>query len=109
MIKVARNKATIRVSGVKNFAENFIRISILPKQNHQLVKVSAVIQVDTDRLYTILRNNKKEKFANIEWVRYAFQTVPEKMIEVLIADDYNELANLLQTHRGIQLAEHMGV
>jgi hypothetical protein len=109
MVTVARDIATVKVTGIKNYSENYIRISIIPKANHQLIKVSAIIQVDTARLYAILKNNKKEKFANIEWVRYAFQTVPEKMIEVLIADDYNEMANVLHTHKGIVLAEHMGV
>jgi hypothetical protein len=109
MITVSKDIATIKVGGIKNYSENYIRISIIPKANHQLIKVSAVIQVDTARLYNILRTNKKEKFANIEWVRYAFQTVPEKMIDVLIADDYNELANVLHAHPGIVLAEHMGV
>ncbi|SRR6478672_1166933 len=109
MISASKDNAVIKVGGIKNYSDNYIRISIIPRANHQLIKVSAIIQVDTARLYTILKNNKKEKFANIEWVRYAFQTVPEKMIEVLIADDYNELANVLHTHKGIVLAIHMGV
>jgi hypothetical protein len=109
MITMSRNMATVKVAGLKNHPDNYIRISIIPNDIMQLVKVSAVIQIDTARLYTILRNNRKEKFANIEWVRYAFQTVPEKMIEVLIADDYNEMANLLHANEAIRLVEHMGV
>ncbi len=109
MITSSRNEATVRVTGVKNFSENYIRITITPRANQQLVKVSAVIHVDTDRIYTILKNNRKEKFANIDWVRYAFQTVPEKMLELLIADDNNQLANRIHTNKGIVLAEHMGV
>ena len=109
MIAVSKDIATVRVAGIKNYSEDYIRISIIPRASHQLIKVSAIIQIDTTRLYSILRNNKKEKFANIEWVRYAFQTVPEKMIEVLIADDYNEMANVLHAHPGIVLAIHMGV
>jgi hypothetical protein len=109
MISIAKAHATIKVGGVKNYSDNYIRISIIPRENYQLVKVSAIIQVDTQRLYSILKTNKKEKFANIEWVRYAFQQTPEKMIEVLIADDYNHMANILQSTTTLLLAEHLGL